>query len=138
METVSCRLIRSSGRLTGACSRLFSSPLTLPSVVKAFRVCLLRAPALRQVLVAMLAEGALESPSVLVLVLAFHSSLFLVRGSSDGLAAGDHFLSPGRICLYHSVPVEISRFCAVSVGELAFFAPLDLSVYHCRIQWCRS
>ena len=33
-------------------------------------------------LVAMLAEGALEWPSVLVL--AFHSSLFLVGGSSDG------------------------------------------------------
>ena len=60
-----------------------------------------------------LAEGALESPSVLVL--AFHSSLFLVRGSSDGSATGDRFLSPGRMCLIHSVPVEISRFCAVSV-----------------------
>ena len=64
---------------------------------------------------AMLAEGALESPSVLVLVLAFHWSLFLVVGSSDGLAAGDRFLSPGRMCLNHSVPVELSRFCAVSV-----------------------
>ena len=38
-----------------------------------FRVCLPRAPALRQVLEAMLAEGPLESP--LVLVLAFQSSL---------------------------------------------------------------
>ena len=76
-------------------------------------VCLPRAPALRQVLEAMLAEGALESPSVLVL--AFHSSLFLVEGSSDGLAAGDRFLSPGRMCLNHSIPVEFSRFCAVSV-----------------------
>ena len=113
MEAESCGLIRSSGRLTGACSRLFSSPLTLPGVVTMFRVCLPRAPALRQVLAAMLAEGALESPSVLVL--AFHSSLFLVRGSSDGLAAGDRFLSPGRMCLDHSVPVEISRLCAVSV-----------------------
>ena len=113
MVIVSCRLIRSSGRLTGACSRLFSSPLTLPGVVTMFRVCLPRAPVLRQVLVAMLVEGALESPSVLFL--AFHSSLFLVRGSSDGLAAGDRFLSPGWMCLNHSVPVEISRFCAVSV-----------------------
>ena len=34
------------------------------------------------VLVAVLVEGALESPSVLLL--AFHSSLFLVGGSSDG------------------------------------------------------
>ena len=106
------RLIRSSGRLTGACSRLFSSPLALPGVVTTFRVCLPRAPALRQVLEAMLAEGALESPSVLVLT--FHSSLFLVEGSADGLAAGDRFLSPGRTCLHHSVPVELSRFCAVS------------------------
>ena len=78
-----------------------------------FRVCLPQAPALRQVLEAMLVEGALESP--LVLVLAFHSSLFLVEGSSDGLAAGDHFLSPGRMCLNHSVQDELSRFCAVSV-----------------------
>ena len=65
-----------------------------------FPVCLPLAPALRQVLVAVLAEGALESPSVLVL--AFHSSLFLVGGSSDGSAPGDSFLSPGRMCLIHS------------------------------------
>ena len=70
---MSCGPIRSSGWLPGACSSLFSSPLTLPGVVMTFPVCLPRAPALRQVLVAMLAEGALESPSVLVL--AFHSSL---------------------------------------------------------------
>ena len=36
------------------------SSLTLPGVVTTFRVCLPRALALRQVLVAMLAEGALE------------------------------------------------------------------------------
>ena len=88
-------------------------PLTLPDVVTTFRVCLPRAPALRQVLVAMLAEGALESPSVLVL--AFHSSFFLVGGSSDGSAPGDRFFSPGRMCLIHSVQVEFSRFCAVYV-----------------------
>ena len=110
---MSCGLIRSSGRLTGACSRLFSSPLTLPGVVTTFRMCLPRAPALRQVLVAMFEEGVLESPSFLVL--AFHSSLFLVGGSSDGSAPGDRFLSPGRMCLIHSIPVEFSRFCAVSV-----------------------
>ena len=51
----------------------FSSSLTLPGVVTTLWVCLPRAPALRQVLEAMLAEGALESPSVLVL--AFQSSL---------------------------------------------------------------
>ena len=79
------RLGRSSGRFTCPCSRLFSSPITLPGVVTTLRVCLPRAPALRRVLEAMLAEGALESPSILVL--AFHSSLSLVEGSSDGLAA---------------------------------------------------
>ena len=51
----------------------FSSPIMLSGVVTTFRVCLPRAPALRLVLEAMLSEGALESP--LVLVLAFHSSL---------------------------------------------------------------
>ena len=125
MGAVSCGPIRSSGRLPGACSRLFSSPLTLPGVVTTFPVCLPRAPALRQVLVAVLAEDALESPSVLVLT--FHSSLFLVGGSSDGSAPGDRFLSPGRMCLIHSIPVEFSRFCAVSIGELAFLPPLNLS-----------
>ena len=104
----------------------FSSPLTLPGVVTTFRVCLPQAPVLRQVIVAVLAEGALESFSVLVV--AFHLSLFLVGGSSDGSAPGDRFLSPGRMCLIHSVPVEFSGFCAVSIGELAFLPPLDLSV----------
>ena len=52
---------------------------TLPGVVTTFPACLPRAPALRQVLAAVLAEGALELPSVAVL--AFHSSLFLVGGS---------------------------------------------------------
>ena len=56
-EAESCGPIRSSGRLPGACSSLSSSPLTLPGVVMTFPVCLPRAPALRQVLVAMLAEG---------------------------------------------------------------------------------
>ena len=95
---------------------------------------LARVPALRQVLVAVLAEGALESPSVLVLT--FHSSLFLVGGSSDGSVPGDRFLSPERMCLIHSVSVECSRFCSVSTGELAFLPLLDLSVY-CLIQWRR-
>ena len=97
-EAESCGPIRSSGRLPGACSSLSSSPLTLPGVVMTFPVCLPRAPALRQVLVAMLAEGTLESPSVLVL--AFHLSLFLVEGSSVGSAPGDRFLSPGRMCSF--------------------------------------
>ena len=122
---MSCGPIRSSGRLPGACSRLLF-PSYATRVVTTFPVCLPRAPALRQVLVAVLAEGALESPSVLVL--AFHSSLFLVGGSSDGSAPGDRCLSPGRMCLIHPVLVEFSRFCAVSTGELAFLPPLDLLV----------
>ena len=77
----SSRPIRSSGRFSGACLLLSSSPLALRGV------CLSRAPAFRQVRVAMLADGSVESPSVLVL--AFHSSLFLVEGSSDGSAPGD-------------------------------------------------
>ena len=113
-----------------------SLPLLRSRVVMKFRVCLPRAPALRQVLEVMLAEGALESPSILVLV--FHSSLSLVEGSSDGLAAGVRFLSPGRLCLTHSVRVELSRLCAVSLWRLAFLAPLSLTVDYCRIQWHHS
>ena len=93
----SSRPIRSSGRLPGACSTLSSSPLALHGVVSASPVCLSRAPAFRQVRVAMLAEGSVESPSVLVL--AFHSSLFLVEGSSDGSAPGDRS-SPLDGCVY--------------------------------------
>ena len=48
---------------------------------------------LRQVLEAVLAEGALESPSILVL--AFHSSLSFVEGLSDGLAASVRALLDG-------------------------------------------
>ena len=70
-------------------------------------MCLPRAPALWEVLEGMLAEGALESPSILFL--AFHLSLSLVEGSSDGLVAGDCFDSPGRLCLTPSVHVELSR-----------------------------
>ena len=47
--------------------------------------------------VAMLAEGSVELPSVLVL--AFHSSLFLVEGSSDGSAPGGRS-SPLDGCVY--------------------------------------
>ena len=100
-EAESCGPIRSSGRLPGACSSLSSSPLTLPGVVMTFPVCLSRAPALRQVSLAMLAEGTLESPSVLVL--AFHSSLFLVEGSSDGSAPGDRFPLPWADVFIHAV-----------------------------------
>ena len=45
------------------------------------------------------------------------SRLFLVERSSDGLASGDRFLSPGRMCLARSVLDGDSRFCAVSIRE---------------------
>ena len=130
MYAESCRHVRSSGRLPCSLLRLFTSPLTLPGVVTAFRVCLPRAPALRQVLEAMLAVGALESPSVLVL--AFQSSL------PDRLASGDRYLSPGRMCLARSVHDGVSRFGAVSVREWAFLAPLGLTAGCCRVPWCCS
>ena len=50
------------------------------------------------------------------------------EGRSDGSALGDRFLSPGQMCLIHSVLFGFSRFCTVSIGELAFLPPLDLSV----------
>ena len=75
---------------------LFFTLLCTP-VVTTLRVCLPRAPALWQVLDAVLAEGALESPSILVL--AFHSSLSFVVGSSDGLAASVHALLDGCVSL---------------------------------------
>ena len=102
--------------------RVSSSPLTLRGVVLTSPVCLSRAPAFRQVRVAMLAEGSYESPSILVL--AFHSSLFLVEGSSNGSVPGDRFLSPGRLCLFTPFSVEISRFGAVSPGVMGFSSPL--------------
>ena len=49
------RPIRSSGRFPGACLLLSSSPLALHGVVSPSPVCLSRAPAFRQVRVAMLA-----------------------------------------------------------------------------------
>ena len=58
----SSRPLRSSGRLPGACSNLSSSPLALHGVVSASPVCLSRAPAFRQVRVAMLTEGSWNRP----------------------------------------------------------------------------
>ena len=123
----SSRPLRSSGRFPGACLLLSSSPLALHGVVSTSPVCLSRAPAFRQVRVAMLAEGSVESPSVLVL--AFHSSLFLVEGSSDGSAPGDRFLSPGRLCFFHSVFLLRSVASALSLlGSWAFLPPLSVSL----------
>ena len=118
-EAGPCGPIRSSGRLPGACSSLSSSPLTLPGVVMTFRVCLSRAPAFRQMCVAMLAEGSLESPSVLVL--AFHSSLFLVEGSSDGSTPGDRFLSPGRLCSFTPFRLRSVASALSLLGSGLFF-----------------
>ena len=127
----SSRPIRSSGRLPGACLILSSSPLVLHGVVSTSPVCLSRAPAFRQVRVAMLAEGSVELPSVLVL--AFHSSLFLVDGSSDGSAPGDRS-SPLAGCVYSLRfwrDQSLRRFLSWSHG---LFFPLCLSVY-CRTWW---
>ena len=125
---VFCGPIRSSGRLPGACSNLSSSPLALHGVVSASPVCLSRAPAFRQVRVAMLAEGSVESPSVLVL--AFHSSLFLVEGSSDGSAPGDRS-SPLHGCVYSLRFRLRSVASALSLlGSWAFLPPLSVPVGH--------
>ena len=75
-------------------------------VVTTLRVCLPRAPALWQVLEAVLAEGALESPSILVL--AFHSSLSFVEGSSDGLAASVRALLDGCVSLTPFVLISVA------------------------------
>ena len=93
----SSRPIRSSGRYPWC---LFASIL-FPSCATRGRFAvpgvLVSGSGLSQVRVAMLAEGSVESPSVLVL--AFHSSLFLVEGSSDGSAPGDRS-SPLDGCVY--------------------------------------
>ena len=73
MEVLSCRHVRSLGRLPCSFRETSLPLLRSPVSFKTFRVCLPRALALQQVLEAMIAEGALESPSVLVL--AFQSSL---------------------------------------------------------------
>ena len=58
----SSRPIRSSGRLPGACWLLSSSPLALHGVVSTSPVCLSRAPAFRQVRVAMLRKVPWNRP----------------------------------------------------------------------------
>ena len=106
------------GVIPGACLLLSSSPLALHGVVSPSPVCLSRAPAFRQVRVAMLAEGSVESPSVLVL--AFHSSLFLLEGSSDGSAPGDRS-SPLDGCVYSLRVLLRSVASALSLlGSWAF------------------
>ena len=110
----------------GACLLLSSSPLALHGGVSTSPVCLSRAPAFRRVRVAMLAEGSVESPSVLVL--AFHSSLFLVKGSSDGSAPGDRS-SPLDGCVYSLRFLLSSVASALSLlGSWAFLPPLSVSL----------
>ena len=122
----SSRPIRSSGRFPSACSSLSSSPLALHGVVSTSPVCLSWAPAFRQVRVAILAEGSVESPSVLVL--AFHSSLFLVEGSSDGSVPGDRS-SPLDGCVYSLRFRLRSVASALSLlGSWAFLSPLSVSL----------
>ena len=71
------------------------------------------------------------------MVLAFHSSLSFVEGSSDGLATRVRALLDGCVSLAPFV-VEFSRFCASSLFGLALLAPLGLTEDFCRIQWRRS
>ena len=112
----SSRPIRSSGRLPGACSNLSSSPLALHGVVSTSPVCLSRAPAFRQVRVAMLVEGSVESPSV------------LVEGSSDGSAPSDRS-SPLDGCVYSLRFWLSSVASALSLlGSWAFLPPLSVSL----------
>ena len=67
-----------------------------------------------------------ESPSVLVL--AFHSSLFLVEGSSDGSATGDRS-SPLDVCVY-SLRFRLSSVASALslLGSWAFLPPLSVSL----------
>ena len=118
-EAESCGPIRSSGRLTGACSSLSSSPLTLPGVVLTFPVCLSRAPALRQVRVAMLAEGALESPSVLGWLSIRLSSWW--KGRLMGQRLVVVFLSPGRRCSFTPFQLRSVASALSLLGSGLFF-----------------
>ena len=73
-------------------------------------------PALQQVLEAVLAEGALELPSILVL--AFHSSFSFVEESSDGLASSVRALLDGFVSLALFVLSSVACARAHSSGWL--------------------
>ena len=118
-EAESCGPIRSSGRLPGACSSLSSSPLTLPGVVLTFLVCLSRAPALRQVRVAMLAEDTLESPLVVGWLSIRLSSWW--KGRLMGQRPGDRFLSPGRMCSFTPFQLRSVASALSLLGSGLFF-----------------
>ena len=129
MEAESCGLIRSSGRLTGAYSRLFSSSLMLPGVVTTFRVCLPRAPALRQVL----AGGALESPSVNGPDFPFVSSLCEGRLMGQRLV----IVSSALVGCVSITPFRLRSVASVlSLSESWLFLLLWICrCINCRIQW---
>ena len=132
---IRCRVLQARP-FFGTVSLCLFKTLLFPSYAPWCRYDVPGCPALRQVLEAMHAEGALESRSILVL--AFHSSLSLVEGSSDGLAAGDRFLSLGRLCLTHFVRAELSCLCAILLWGWVFLAPLGLTVDYYWIQWRHS
>ena len=97
-----------------------------------YPVCLPRAPALRQVLVAVLVEGALESPSVLVLTRL--SSLW------EGRPMGQHLVivsSPLGGCVSFTLFWLSSVASALSLSESWLFFLLWICRCYCRIQWRR-
>ena len=53
--------------------------------------------------------------------LAFHSSLFLVEGSSDGSAPGDRFLSPGGMCSFTPFRLRSVASALSLLGSGLFF-----------------
>ena len=53
--------------------------------------------------------------------LAFHSSLFLVEGSSDGSAPGGRFLSPGRTCSFTPFQLRSVASALSLLGSGLFF-----------------
>ena len=79
-------------------------------------------------------EGALESPSVVVL--AFHSSLFLVGGSSDGSLLVI-VSSPLGGCVSFTLFRLSSVVSALSLSESWLFFLLWICRCYCRIQWRR-
>ena len=126
-------------RLPGACSSLSSSPLTLPGVVMTFPVCLPRAPALQQVLVAMLAEGTLEWGLVELLRTSGGRIFCLIARLSPGLGLALAFWvvhvwvfsgSPSGsecsvLCFRHGCDVVLRDLPCSSIGGLHCTGPAN-------------
>ena len=113
MVAVSCRHVRSSGRLPCSLPTLFSYPLVLPGIVYDVPGVLASGSSLaasawgyacRRCLRITLGPGH-DFPVV--------SSYW--RGRLMGWRLVIVFLSPGRMCLARSIHDGDSRFCAVSV-----------------------